>query len=154
MEKKDELHESTIEAIQELIQANLDSADGFSEAARRSDHIQIATLFTELESERRSFSSALQCYVGGNGEKPVNDGTWRAALHRTWIDFRAALSDRDPRVMLIEAIRSETQLKDAYETILRETAGSAVNDVLTRQYAAIKTGHDRITEIRENRDAL
>jgi uncharacterized protein (TIGR02284 family) len=35
-----------------------------------------------------------------------------------------------------------------YEEVLKETAGSAVNDVLTRQYAKVKAGHDQVRDLR------
>lgn len=154
MESKEELHDSTLEAVQRLIQANLDSADGFDEAVRRIDHIQVASLLSELEAERRRFASTLQRYVGNNGERPCREGTWWGTLQRSWLDFRSTLSDGDPRVILAEAVRSESHLKETYEAVLRETAGSAMNDVLSRQYVAINAGHDRISQISQRAENL
>jgi uncharacterized protein (TIGR02284 family) len=53
-------------------------------------------------------------------------------------------------VVLVEAERGEDQIKRAYEDALVRTAGSAMNDVLTRQYARVKSGHDRIRDLRDH----
>ena len=56
----------------------------------------------------------------------------------------------DPYVILIEAERGEDHIKEAYEEVLKETAGSAMNDVLTDQYAAVKAGHDKVRDLRDS----
>ncbi len=77
----------------------------------------------------------------------------RAAVHRTWINVRELLTSNDANAILSEAERGEDHIKSAYETVLRNTAGSAVNDVLTRQYAQVKASHDRVKMLRDERCA-
>ena len=59
------------------------------------------------------------------------------------------INENDSYLMLVEAERGEDAIKQASETVLRANAGSAMNDVLTRQYATIKSGHDRIRDLRD-----
>jgi uncharacterized protein (TIGR02284 family) len=40
-----------------------------------------------------------------------------------------------------------------YEEAIRDTAGSAVNDILQRHYAAVKAAHDMVREMREARES-
>jgi len=59
------------------------------------------------------------------------------------------LSGGDAYAVLAEAERGEDQIKHAYEDVLQETAGSAMNDVLQSQYAIVKAGHDKIRDLRD-----
>lgn len=145
-----DLNEQTIEAVQDLIQANIDSADGFQEAAKQVEDSNIAALFTELEKERRRLTAELQVHVQLNGERPRTEGSWLASIHQTWIDLRAKLNSGDAHVLLCEAERGEDFIKHAYEDVLKRTAGSPMQDVLTTQHAIIKEGHDRVRDLRDH----
>ncbi|WP_428306590.1 PA2169 family four-helix-bundle protein [Lacipirellula sp.] len=148
METKHNLREQTIEKVQDLIQINIDSQKGFCEVADKVKDKQLAALFKQLGDERRTNTTELQQIVNFNGEKPQHDGSFAATVHRAWIDVRAAINGGDASVILNEAERGEDAIKEMYEDVLKETAGSAVNDVLTRQYAKVKAGHDKVRDLR------
>lgn len=63
--------------------------------------------------------------------------------------MRSKLNSGDAYVILIEAERGEDHIKDAYEDVLKETAGSAMNDLLQSQYAKVKAGHDKVRDLRD-----
>ena len=148
-ESKLNLDEQTLSKLQELIRINLDSEKGFDQAAKQIEDQGIADLFTELAGQRSQYATELQEYVEWNGETPRDEGSYAAALHRTWLNVRSKLNGGDTHAVLSEAERGEDQIKEAYEDALRTTTGSAMNDVLTRQYAAIKQGHDRVRDLRD-----
>lgn len=54
------------------------------------------------------------------------------------LKFRSAINGANPQVVLIEAERAEDVIKTAYESLLKKTAGSAMNDVLMRHYSEVK----------------
>ncbi len=150
IETKTDLNDTTINKLQKLIRANIDSYNGFHESAEELDHPQLSTLFRELGDQRSAMASQLQKFVEFNGEEAEDDGSVAAKTHRIWINIRGKLSGGDPHVILIEAERGEDHIKAAYEDVLKDTAGSAMNDVLTDQYAAVKAGHDRIRDLRDS----
>ncbi|HEY1065265.1 MAG TPA: PA2169 family four-helix-bundle protein, partial [Pirellulales bacterium] len=94
-------------------------------------------------------TTELQQIVNFNGEEPTDDGSFKATVHRAWLDVRAALNGGDAGVILSEAERGEDAIKELYEEVLKETSGSAVNDVLTRQYAKVEAGHDKVRDLRD-----
>ena len=149
-ETKHNLSDETIEALQDLIQVNIDSANGFSEAAEQLEDVTLVNLFVEMGGERRNLATELQTHVQQRGEQPVKDGSFLAKVHRVWLDLRAKLNGGDAHVILCEAERGEDYIKQAYEDALQETAGSALNDVLLSQYSIIKAGHDRIRDLRDH----
>ncbi len=135
--------------LQDLIQINLDSSKGFREAAEEISEDDIAKLFRGLAEERANHAEELQTFVAWNGEKAADDGSLLGCMHRAWVNVRAKLNGGDPYVVLIEAERGEDSIKEAYEEALKSTAGSAMNDVLLKQYACVKAGHDGVRDLRD-----
>ncbi len=150
VETKANLNESTIAGLQKLIQYNTDAFNGFREAAEDINNLRVQTLFRELANERSDLARELQNYVHCNGEEAEQDGSMMAAVHRAWIKVRSVINGEKVFPVLCEAERGEDHIKAAYEEVLKDTAGSAVNDVLTRQYAIVKAGHDRVRNMRDS----
>ncbi len=150
VETKTNLDSTTVSKLQDLIRINIDSEEGFQEAAQQIEDVNVNGVFTQLAAQRSQNATELQDYVQWNGEKPRDEGSYAAAFHRTWLNLRSILSGGDVHVVLAEAERGEDSIKQAYEDALKQTAGSAVNDVLTRQYANVKAGHDRIRDLRDS----
>ena len=149
VETKTDLNETTVAKLQKLIRANIDSYNGFHESAEEIEDAQLAVLFKELGDQRSAMAAQLQKFVGFNGKDAEDDGSVAAKTHRIWINIRSKLNGGDSHVILIEAERGEDHIKNAYEEVLKETAGSAMNDVLTDQYAAVKAGHDKVRALRD-----
>ena len=149
LETKDNLNETTINKLQKLIRANIDSYNGFHESAEEIDDAKLTALFKELGNERSAMATELQTFVDFNGEEAEDDGSVAAKTHRIWINIRSKINGGDPYVILIEAERGEDHIKEAYEDVLKETAGSAMNDVLMKQYAKVKAGHDNVRDLRD-----
>lgn len=149
LETKTTLSDDTLEHLQDLVQTNIDSRDGFRDAAEQIPDAALATYFRELADERARQAEELQTYVELNNERPVREGSFLAALHRSWISIRDSLAGNEVHAVLAEAERGEDAIKGAYEEALTATAGSAVNDVLQTQYAQTKAAHDRIRDLRD-----
>lgn len=149
METKSTLDHETVNKLQELIQVNIDSRDGYLEAVEHIDNSAIATAFAELATRRNDQASELSGLVSINLQEPVDHGSVAAAVHRAWIDLRGAIG-QGTQAMLEEAERGEDYIKGKYEETLKEVAGSAVTDVLNRQYREIKATHDNVCELRDS----
>lgn len=81
VETKFTLNDSTIEKVQDLIQVNIDSYDGFKEVADKTDDIAVANLFRRLASERSDQASELQALVAANCEEPEESGSYSYSQH-------------------------------------------------------------------------
>jgi uncharacterized protein (TIGR02284 family) len=149
VETKQTLSADTVGQLQELIQINIDSRDGFRQAAESLDDLTLRSAFEQLAQDRDVQADDLARYVAWNGEMPRREGSFAATVHRAWMQIREMLSSDDRHAMLSEAERGEDAIKAAYEKALKNSAGSAMNDVLLRHYAAVKTSHDRIRDLRD-----
>lgn len=145
------LNEKTLDKLRDLVRINEDSARGFEESADMVDNEQLKRLFTELSVQRGRFAEQLMQYVEMNGEDADDaaEGSWRGQIHRWWLDLRAAVTGGDAYSVLAEAERGEDAIKAMYEEIITKTTGSAVNDVLHRQYVEVKKGHDTVRDLRD-----
>lgn len=149
LETKQSLEPSTIDKLQTLIRANIDSVNGFREAAKEVEDEPVAQLFKSIAEERSNFAQELQQHVEWNEEEASDDGSFAAKVHRAWLNVRNKLNGGNTHAVLSEAERGEDHIKHAYEEVLKETAGSAMNDVLQRQYARVKAGHDKVRDLRD-----
>jgi uncharacterized protein (TIGR02284 family) len=148
LETKQHLEPETLEKLQSLIQINLDSEKGLLEAAKRIQDEKITSVFLDLSEDRAKNAKDLQMFVRWNDEVAQDEGSYIGTFHRVWLDLRSDMTGGSASSILSEAERGEDYIKKLYEEVLVETAGSAMNDVLTRQYATVKAGHDRIRELR------
>ncbi|MCA9260113.1 MAG: PA2169 family four-helix-bundle protein [Planctomycetales bacterium] len=149
LETKHDLNPETIDGVQKLIRYNIDAEKGFREAADQIEDARLSALFSEIADQRSALALELQGYVAWNDEEPVDEGSALGAVHRAWLKVRALLNGGDAYAILAEAERGEDHIKDAYEEVLKETAGSAMNDVFQHQYALVKAGHDQIRDLRD-----
>lgn len=152
METKSTLNEKTVSAVQELIQMNIDSRDGFQFAAEKlqHDHPAVANQFRQFGEKRDVNATELQGLALMNGETPTDRGSYSASLHRSWMSVRDLFSkDSNPVAVLSEAERGEDYIKAAYEDALKQNPGSAVSDTLNRQYREVKQMHDSVRDLRD-----
>ena len=149
LETKTNLSDESVGHLQDLIQINIDSKDGFAEAAEEVKDDRIAALFRQVGQIRGRNADELQGLVALNNKEPAERGSVAAAFHRTWMNVRNLLSGTDNAAVLAEAERGEDHIKQAYEEAVKADPGSAVSDVLHRQLAEVKAHHDQIRDLRD-----
>lgn len=149
LETKNNLNDDTIKEVQKLIEINIDSGKGFSEAAKNIKNSAVAGYFRECGTRRESYAGELQQHVARSGTKPEDSGSVKGTVHRWWLDIRGSVQDGDEHAVLAEAERGEDAIKERYENVLKATAGSALNSVIQHQYASVKADHDRIRSMRD-----
>jgi uncharacterized protein (TIGR02284 family) len=124
--------------LNHLIETCKDAERGFRHLAQHASNPALKSLFLDLASQRARFSAELLPHAQRLGGPREADGTTAGALHRTWIDLRAALSRNDQTAVVREAERGEQfslgVFKDAIEGLLPPT----VRDVVASQYAELQ----------------
>lgn len=147
METVTQLREATLDGLRDLIRINLDAKKGFETAARELDNDRIRALFLGCAAERARQADELRRYVELNDEQASDGGSAKGALHRAWLTFRAALSGDTDVAVLAEAERGEDKIKELYEEVIVDTAGSPVNAVLHKHIVQVKKRHDQIRDL-------
>ncbi|MFN3168107.1 MAG: PA2169 family four-helix-bundle protein [Phycisphaeraceae bacterium] len=143
------MDQQTIDKLKDLTRINRDSAAGFEEAADVVENDRLQQLFRDLAKQRVTFADELNRYVDLNEGDTEITTSWRNMFHRWWIDVRGKAAGGDAYVVLAEAERGEDAIKHMYEDVLKQTAGSPVNETLLKQYGEVKKGHDTVRDLRD-----
>lgn len=138
----------TIRSLQELIQINLDSAQGLRTAAQTINEPHLAELFNDLAAQRQRHAEQLQRIVAID-EEPADRGSLLGGAHRWWLKLRGSLTSDNAYQVLAEAERGEDAIKGRYEAVLKELIESPIHQVLVEQYERVRSGHDRVVDLRD-----
>jgi uncharacterized protein (TIGR02284 family) len=143
---------TTTSTLNDLIETLKDGQEGFRAAAADVKSSELKTCFAELSLQRSKFAGELQALAHGLGEKsPTDTGSVAGALHRGWIDLKAALVSQDNHAVLAECERGEDSAVAAYKKALEEhDLGKNVRDTLQRQFIEVKAAHDRVKGLRDS----
>ncbi|PQO26405.1 histidine kinase [Blastopirellula marina] len=148
LETKTKLSPETLSIVQELIKINVDSRDTFQELADATGNASVAIMFRELASERNRNVAELESLMSINRAKADESASVAATYHRIVIGLRSALG-AGTATMLDEAETAEEKIQQKYEELLKREPGSAVSDILHRQYGTIRAAHERVRAIRD-----
>ncbi len=142
-------HDVTV--LNSLITTTIDSANGFDEAANDVRSGRFETTFREYASERRQCVQRLQDEVRRLGGTPEDDGSVKAAAHRTWLNIRDALSGDSDKQIIEEVENGEDYIKNKYETALRDDKLSAqARTVIQEAFTSVRSGHDRASQLKHS----
>lgn len=145
------LEPAVIEHLQALIRLNFDNGYCLRDAAEQISDSALALAFGELSDVRIDQATELRELVAINAQTPAESGTLAGAAHVAWLNLRSAASGGDAYVVSAEATKAEERLRDRYQQALVATAGSAVNEILLRHFAAVKSACDRLVAMRDQR---
>jgi uncharacterized protein (TIGR02284 family) len=137
--------------LNDLITTLKDGQEGFRAAAEDVKSSELKTLFGEFSLQRSKFAGELQMLSRTvSGEEPEKNGSVAGAVHRGWIDLKAALVSRNDHAILAECERGEDSAVAAYRDAL--TSGklpSQVMSAIQTQADAIQAAHDRVRDLRD-----
>lgn len=148
LETKTKLTAETLTIVQELIKINVDTRETYLELADATANASVAIMFRELAGERNRNLAELESLMNQNREKADDSISVAATYHRILIGLRSALG-AGTATMLSEAESVEEKIQQKYEEVLKREPGSAVSDILHRQYGGVRAAHDRVRAIRD-----
>ena len=141
-----ERNERTV--LNHLIETCKDAERGFRHLAQHATNPALKSMFLDLASQRARFAADLLPHAQRLGGAREAGGTTAGALHRTWIDLRAALSRNDQTAVVREAERGEQFSRGVFKDALEGMLPPTVRDVVASQYAELQrtTGRLRALE--------
>lgn len=142
--------------IQDLIETLEDGRKGFGEAAeklREGGHTELADQMMEFSDQRSRLSNELRELVVSAGVELDEDGSVAGAIHRGWMDLKAALTGDDPHAILAAAERGEDHAVSEYEHALdSESLTGDLRGLISRQASEVRFAHDRVRVLRDQFD--
>jgi uncharacterized protein (TIGR02284 family) len=140
-----------ISTLNSLIETLKDGQQGFREASEAVKDTQLKSLFGEYSLQRAKFVGELQSHAINLGEsKPEDSSSAAGAMHRAWIDLKSAITSRDDHAILAECERGEDSAVAEYKKAIEgDKLSSTIRETISRQYADVKSAHDRIKALRD-----
>ncbi len=144
-------NDRAVSRLNSLIETCKDGENGFRCAARAvQDNGELHLVFHAYAQERAGFAAELQAEVrrlGGDAEKRGSIG---GAVHRGWMDIKAAVTGGDEHAILSECKRGEDSAVQAYDRLLEEKVLPPGGKALVeRQRTQVKSAHDKIRVLRD-----
>ena len=109
-------------------------------------------LFLQLREESRRNVHELGSVINKNGGEVEMGMSGNGALHRMWLDVKAAFTGHDRRGILAECERGEDAIKKAYESALApdNDLPQEFTEILLRQQQDIIAAHSQINALRDS----
>jgi len=132
-----------------LLETCRDGAQGFRSAAEGVQDANLRRLFESYAQQRSEFTAELEREVQRLGGDPADHGHVAGALHRSWINIKAAVTGKDDHAVLGEAERGEDFAVRAYREALDSGLSADLRGIVERQYLQIKEAHDHVRSLRD-----
>jgi uncharacterized protein (TIGR02284 family) len=144
------MSEQSISVLNNLIQVNKDTEEGFRTAAENVEDTNLKKIFLTKANTYQLAVTSLQGHVAKmNGEYEEN-GTLLGSIHRGWINIKGALTGKDSHAILVECEKGEDIVKAAYTKALEQNLQQNVRSLIHGQYETVIKDHDQIRDLRDN----
>jgi uncharacterized protein (TIGR02284 family) len=133
--------------LNDLIETCKDGENGFGSAADGVEDPTLKRLFESYSQQRGDFASELQAELRRAGKEPADTGHVAGALHRGWINLKAAVTGRDEAAIISECERGEDFAVNSYREALEKSLPTDLRAIVERQFLQVKEAHDHIRSL-------
>jgi uncharacterized protein (TIGR02284 family) len=143
--------DNAVRILNELIPICRDSEQGFQLAAMDVPDPELARIFAEYSAQRAKFVGELEDRVRVLRAEPAKGGNPAAALHRAWLDLKAALAASEVHAILAEVERGEDIAVKTYRNALEaRDIDDDTGRLIQSQYELVQAAHDRVRQLRDS----
>lgn len=141
-------NDDKVQQIRRLIRINADAESGFETAARSVGNSELETLFVGYAKQHAKFARELEAELGRSGGSTGSDSsTFGGALHRRWVDLKAALSGHSSRAVL-SACEGEAQSAEAgYADAGKFGFTGVLGSLIAKHEQQIKEAHKHLCRL-------
>lgn len=140
---------NVIAVLNDLIEISKDGERGFMKAAEDARDVNLNKILLDSAARCTQGARTLQDLVLKLGGKPEGGGSVAGALHRGWIDMKAAVGSRTDYAILIDCEKGEDAAKKHFREALDQDLPADVRTVVEQIYAGVVQNHDRIRKLRD-----
>ncbi len=137
-------NDKVIATLNDLIETCKDGQEGYRQAAEGVQHAELKTLFNVYAQQRAQFAGELQNEVLRLGGDPETSASTAGALHRGWLNIKAAVTGGDDNAVISECERGEDAAVRGYEAALEGELPQPLRDLVERQFAQVREAHERV----------
>jgi uncharacterized protein (TIGR02284 family) len=123
--------------LNDLLQMNLDSQNGYETAAEALENQEYAIRFRQFAQERKENADELTHLLRTHGHQASKSGTLSGLFHQGWLNLEALLASGDG-VLLAECERVDALILAAYQNVMGKPGDAEVTKLLRRQFTVIR----------------
>jgi uncharacterized protein (TIGR02284 family) len=139
--------------LNDLIRINHDRVVGYEKAIDelKPEDADLKALFQRYVTESRQYAQELTQEVSRLGGNPADGTTNSGKIYRVWMDLKSAISGKDRKTILDNCEFGEDAAQKAYDLALNSDVElePSMRDLIVRQKAVLKTGHDEVKRLRD-----
>ncbi|WP_309641154.1 PA2169 family four-helix-bundle protein [Flavobacterium sp.] len=142
----------TIEALNTLIVINNDRIEGYKTATAEAKETDLKELFSDLCQTSIDCRKELTQEVIRLGGTPDEGTRITGKFYRAWMNIKVALSTNDRQTILESCEFGEDVALNTYKKVLIQDypdTNTTEQDMLNKQYALLKTDHDKVKKLRD-----
>jgi uncharacterized protein (TIGR02284 family) len=138
-------NDKIIRTLNHLVSIANDGKYGYENAAEDVKDITLKQMFQQYSSQRATYAEDLKREVAMLGDDPDKGGGPLGALHRTWMDIKAAITSGDREAILNTCITGEEAAVKAYTDALEdENISGTVRQTVAEQLSGIQAALNSI----------
>ena len=141
--------QSTTDWLNRLVHLNREAEAGLLDAAKTAKNSEIETLFDGIAKQHAKFVAELNSELGRQGgslrdttANPVGE-----ALHRGWMDLKAALSGTSVEALLASCEGGEQSAEVAYTDAIEDNPTGRVHSLLSKHLHQIQEFRARLNRL-------
>jgi uncharacterized protein (TIGR02284 family) len=135
--------------LNELMETSRDGEKGFTRSAEQVEDPQLRSMFQKQAQHCAESARELAEQIRLLGGKVEEGGSVSGALHRGWVNVKAAITGHDAKAVLEETERGEDYAKKVYKEALDEDLPPALRTIIERQYRGVIANHDEVRDLRD-----
>ncbi len=144
-------NEETIRHLNDLIAVAHDGEEGYRNAAAHVSDMHFQTVFAEYAKQRAGFLRELRAEVVRLGGEPNDSGTISAAVHRGWLDLKAAVTGGDAMGVVAACETGEDSAQAAYERVVNLDLSGETRSLIEKQWHKIQEAHQRLLNLKRGK---
>ena len=142
-------NDDVVSVLNNLIETCEDGVKGFRDAADAIGNPRAKQVFdTRIEYIERA-ESDLKAAVRRLGGDPEDRGSATGAIHRGWLNLKAAITGKDDEAIVAECERGENAAVDRYEDALEKDLPPEIRQLVDKQYRGTLQNRDRVRELHQ-----
>jgi uncharacterized protein (TIGR02284 family) len=140
-----------ISVLNDLIDTSRDGVEGFKTSSESVENPTAKALFASRLPNIQRGLAELQAEVRRLGGDPDKSGTVGGAMHRGWINLKAAITGKNEESIIAECERGEEHAAHVYEDALQKDLPLDTRAIVERQYRGVLENLERVRAL--SRDA-
>ncbi len=136
--------------LNNLLTKSYDAEAGYKKASENVKNTGLKNFFNSRAQDRYNFGHELKEEIRSFGQEVDKGTSFKADMHRAWMDVKTAFSTDDDESTLEEAIRGEKASVEEYNEVLNETTlPSSTRSILEKQRNSIQSALNEVKSLEE-----